>query len=82
MPDTLCVEKRKLGCDDVSVLMGILERLQKTPVLGYGSKMREALQLAALLEIMDTLGCEFENNDAAGNALSRFDEFNELRGMD
>lgn len=77
------IEKRKLTCDQVSTLMGILERLQNAsktfPAL---ARMREAAQLATILEIMDILGYEFEDNDAAGNALSRFSEFDNLRGID
>jgi len=75
------IEKKKLNCDQVSVLMGILERLQSTPKFSSFARMREAAQLAAILEIMEILGYEFEDNTASGNALSRFSEFDDLRGI-
>lgn len=73
---------KKISCDQVSTIMGVLERMRKMSPLDYGPKTQEALQLGALLHIMDTLGYEFEDNAAAGNAISRFTEFNELRGLD
>jgi hypothetical protein len=75
------IEKRKINCDQVSVVMGILERLQNIPKFSRFARMPEAAQLAALLEVMEILGYEFEDNAAAGNALSRFSEFDELRGI-
>jgi len=37
--------------------------------------------MAALLEIMEVLGYEFEDKAAAGNALASFTEFNEMRDL-
>lgn len=74
-------KRKKVSCDQVSSIMGVLERMRKMSPLDYGPKTQEALQLSALLHIMDILGYEFEDNNAAGNALSLFDEFNDLRGI-
>lgn len=83
MIDTTIQEKKKMNCDQVSWVMSILGRLQSSswnhPAV---SRLPEALNLAALLEIMDVLGYEFEDNDAAGNALHKFEEFSRLRKVE
>ena len=75
-------EKKKLDCDKIGKIMDILGRLQ-SGVRNYPSvsRQKDALSLAALLEIMDIFGCEFADKDAAGNALCHFNEFDELRGI-
>lgn len=83
VPDTRSAEKKKLNCDQVGWIMDILSRLQSdSKNYPRVSRQRDALKLAALLEIMDIFGCEFEDNQAAGNALCHFNEFDELRGID
>ncbi len=76
-------EKKKLTCDQVSWITDILNRLQSDsrnyPMV---SRQPEALKLAALLEIMDIFGYEFEDNQAAGNAPCHFNEFDKLRGIE
>jgi hypothetical protein len=76
-------EKKKLNCDQVSWLKNALDRLQSLSEQRFPavSQMKEAAKLATLLEIMEVLGYEFEEDAAAGNALSRFWQFNELRGI-
>jgi hypothetical protein len=69
--------KMNLNCDQVSSLMFILNSLQSTPY--RSNKEKNAAKMAALLDIMELLVYEFEDNAAAGNALSAFWEFNELR---
>ncbi len=77
-------EKKKLDRDQVSWLMNALERFANATnqhVL-MASRLPNAAKLAALLEIMEVLGYEFEDKAAAGNALYPFWEFNELRGLE
>lgn len=69
--------KMNLNCDQVSHLMFILNSLQSSPY--RSDKEKNAARMASLLDIMELLGYEFEDNAAAGNALSAFWEFNELR---
>lgn len=74
-------EKKKLSCDQVSWIMASLDRFKTVSSnLPMVSSIPKAAQMATLLEIMEILGYKFEDNDAAGNALSRFHLFNELRG--
>lgn len=72
---------KPLNCDQVSFIMNALERLIVTSQthLPMASRMTKATQFAALLEIMEVLGYEFEDSSAAGNALSLFWEFNDMR---
>src|SRR5258706_6177346 len=69
--------KMNINCDQVASLMFILNSLQSTPY--RSDKEKHAAKMAALLDVMELLGYEFEDNAAAGNALSAFWEFNELR---
>lgn len=76
-------DRKKINCDQVSSIRNALNRLvemvaHRVPMV---SRLHEAAQLAALLEIMEVLGYEFEDKMAAGNALSSFWEFNEIRDL-
>ena len=78
-----CRDLKKLNCDQVSWIMNALERLlsisqQRLPM---ASRLTNAAKMAALLEIMEVLGYEFEDKAAAGNALASFTEFNEMRDL-
>src|SRR5580765_1177678 len=75
-------EKKKLSRDEVSWLRGVLGRLLTASSMGYPRVTREALKLGSLLEIMDVLGYEFEDKDAAGNAIADFRPLCKLRGDD
>jgi hypothetical protein len=75
-------ENKKLSRDQVSMIMNALRPLQPYERrYDMASKAEKAILLASLLKIMEVLGYEFEDNAAAGNALSEFWEFNELRGI-
>lgn len=69
-------EPIKINCDQVAWLMKVLKRQSNE------SSPSKASRLGSLLEIMTVLNLKFEDNSAAGNALSEFTEFNSLRGVD
>ncbi len=82
--EALKQEKKKLDRDRVAYLMSALERLMdishsRVPMV---SRLLKVAKLAALLEIMELFGYEFEDSAAAGNALSELWEFNAMRGID
>ena len=74
---------KKINCDQVSWIMGTMDRLLSTSRQHFPmvSRQADATKLAALLEIMEVLGYEFEDSAAAGNALSMFWEFNAMRKL-
>jgi len=75
--------KIKINCDQVAWINDIFRRFAETSGKNYAgiSRSKEVARVAAILELMEILHLEFEDKNAAGNVLSSFPEFNELRGF-
>jgi hypothetical protein len=73
------VRKRKFTCDEVAWLGDALDRYRDAIRLAHQvpgvSRAAQVARTAAVLEIMEIFGLEFESRHAAGNALSNLPEF-------
>lgn len=69
-------ERRKLCCDQVAWITAALDRFAKVARNrnSFSERDLKAAKLAALLEIMDVTGCEFEDDLARRSAISEFPE--------
>jgi len=75
--------KVKINCDQVAWIDAIFDRFAEAIRKNYPSisRLKDVVRVAAVLELMEILHLEFEDKSAAGNVLSSFPEFNELRGL-
>jgi hypothetical protein len=81
---TVPTQKGKIDCDQVAWIQNAIDRYTDIVARKYPdiSRQKDLGKLALLLEIMETLGFEFEDDAAAGNAIYSVPELQVLRRKD